>query len=97
MTYPLGAVHALAQINLLWRGHDSGLNAEPADSGGKYVYFSPGVAVPLGGDTQIYGLVQLPLYQNVNGVAADRRLGRDPGFDDAFLRREEMNMKLMDG
>jgi len=25
------------------------------------------VAVPLGGDTQIYGLVQLPLYQNVNG------------------------------
>ena len=68
VAYPLGAVRALAQINLLWRGHDSGLNAEPADSGGKYVYFSPGVAVPLGGDTQIYGLVQLPLVQNVNGV-----------------------------
>lgn len=68
VTYPLGAVHALAQINLLWRGHDSGLNAEPADSGGKYVYFSPGVAVPLGGDIQIYGLVQLPLYQNVDGT-----------------------------
>ncbi len=68
VAYPLGAVQALAQINLLWRGHDSGLNAEPADSGGKYVYFSPGVAVPLGGDTQIYGLVQLPLVQNVNGV-----------------------------
>jgi len=67
MAYPLGAVHALAQINLLWRGHDTGLNAEPADSGGKYVYFSPGLAVPLGGDTQIYGLVQLPLVQNVNG------------------------------
>jgi hypothetical protein len=68
VAYPLGAVQALAQINLLWRGHDSGLNAEPADSGGKYVYFSPGVAVPLGGNTQIYGLVQLPLVQNVNGV-----------------------------
>ena len=68
MAYPLGAVHALAQINVLWRGHDTGLNAEPADSGGKYVYFSPGVAVPLGGDTQIYGLVQLPLVQNVNGT-----------------------------
>jgi len=68
VAYPLGAVQALAQINLLWRGHDSGLNAEPADSGGKYVYFSPGVAVPLGGDTQIYGLVQLPLVQQVNGV-----------------------------
>ncbi|MHB0972746.1 MAG: hypothetical protein ACYC0P_00695 [Thiobacillus sp.] len=68
VTHPLGAVNALAQINVLWRGRDSGLNAEPADSGGKYVYFSPGVAVPLGGDTQIYGLVQLPLYQNVNGT-----------------------------
>ena len=68
MAYPLGAVHALAQINLLWRGHDTGLNAEPVDSGGKYVYFSPGLAVPLGGDTQIYGRVQLPLVQNVNGA-----------------------------
>lgn len=68
VTYPLGAVHALAQINLLWRGRDSGLNAEPADSGGKFVYFSPGIAVPVGSDAQLYGLVQLPLYQNVNGT-----------------------------
>lgn len=68
MAYPLGAAQALAQINLLWRGRDTGLDAEPADSGGKYVYFSPGVAVPLGADAQLYGLVQLPLYQHVNGV-----------------------------
>ncbi|MGE5320017.1 MAG: hypothetical protein ACM3KD_07545 [Hyphomicrobiaceae bacterium] len=68
VAYPLGTVRALAQINLLWRGRDSGLNAEPADSGGKYAYFSPGVALPLGADTQLYGLVQLPLYQNVNGA-----------------------------
>ena len=68
VTYPLGTVHALAQINLLWRGHDSGRNAEPADSGGKYAYFSPGLAVPVGHNAQIYGLVQLPLYQNVNGT-----------------------------
>jgi len=45
LAYPLGAVHALGQINLLWRAHDTGLNAESADSGGKYAYFSPGVAV----------------------------------------------------
>jgi hypothetical protein len=68
VTYPLGAVHALAQINLLWRGHDSGRNAEPADSGGKYAYFSPGLAMPVGHNAQVYGLVQLPLYQNVNGT-----------------------------
>src|SRR3569623_3217147 len=68
VTYPLGAVHALAQINLLWRGHDSGSNAEPADSGGKYAYFSPGLAVPVGHNAQIYGLVQLQLYKSVNGT-----------------------------
>jgi len=68
MRYPLGAVHALAQINLLWRAHDMGDNAEPDDSGGRFVYFSPGMAVPLGRDAQIYGLLQLPLYQNVQGT-----------------------------
>jgi hypothetical protein len=68
LRYPLGGVHALAQINLLWRGHDRGANAEPNDSGGRFVYFSPGAAVPLGKATQIYGLVQLPLYQNVRGT-----------------------------
>lgn len=67
VAYPLGAVHALAQLNLLWRAQDTGANAEPADSGGQFAYFSPGVAVPLGRDAQIYGLVQLPLYQNVRG------------------------------
>ena len=68
MTYPIGAVQALAQINLLWRGHDSGAHAEPADSGGKYIYFSPGLALPVGRDMQIYGLVQLPLLQKVRGI-----------------------------
>ncbi len=68
MTYPMGTLQGLAQINMLWRGHDTGVNAEPPDSGGKTVYFSPGVAVPLGRDAQMYGLVQLPLYQNVRGT-----------------------------
>ena len=68
VSYPMGTVQALAQINLLWRGHDSGANAEPADSGGKYVFFSPGLAMPMGKDMQFYGLVQLPLMQDVRGT-----------------------------
>ena len=73
MMVPMGSVQALAQINLLWRGRDTGAHAEPADSGGKYVYFSPGLAVPLGKDAQIVGLIQLPLLQNMRGaqLAAD--------------------------
>lgn len=66
--YPLGPVQALAQINLLWRGHDRGANAEPADSGGRFVFFSPGLALPIGRNMQAFGLIQLPLYQNVRGV-----------------------------
>jgi hypothetical protein len=45
-----------------------GANAEPDDSGEGFIYFSPGVAMPLGKDAQIYGLVQLPLVQNVQGT-----------------------------
>lgn len=68
ISYPLGSVHALAQLNLLWRGHDQGVNAEPADSGGRFIFFSPGVSLPIGRDMQVFGLVQLPLYQNVRGI-----------------------------
>ena len=66
--YPLGPVHALAQINLLWRAHDTGINAEPDESGGRFIYFSPGAALPLGKRTQVVGLLQLPLYQKVRGA-----------------------------
>lgn len=68
ISYPLGSVQALAQVNLLWRGHDRGANAEPDGSGGKYIFFSPGVAWSIGKDMQLYGLVQLPLYQHVRGT-----------------------------
>lgn len=67
INYPIGEVQVLAQFNLLWRGRDSGANAESADSGGRYIYFSPGLAVPIGRDIQLYGLVQLPLLQDVQG------------------------------
>lgn len=66
--YPLGAVQALAQINLLWRARDADAQAEPEDSGGRSLHFSPGVAVSLGKDAQLVALVQLPLFQNVRGT-----------------------------
>ncbi len=68
VNHPFGPVQALAQINFLWKNHDSGGNAEPALSGGKYIYFSPGLALPIGKDMQVYGLVQLPLLQDVRGT-----------------------------
>ena len=68
MSYPIGAVQALAQINMLWREQDRGVNAEPALSGGTFIYFAPGLLVPIGHDVQLYGLVQFPLLQDVRGT-----------------------------
>lgn len=67
---------AQLQLNLLWRGRDRGQEAEPADSGGRYAFVSPGLSYALSDKTQLYGYVQLPVYQRVNGVqlTADKAL-----------------------
>jgi len=50
------------------RGKDSGINAEPEDSGGRSLFLSPGVSVAVTRDVRVYGFLQVPLYQYVNGV-----------------------------
>jgi hypothetical protein len=67
--YPLTPRFALqAQLNAVLKERDSGANAEPEDSGGKYLFFTPGVSFAVTRSLQLYGFVQLPLYQYVNGV-----------------------------
>lgn len=58
----------LTQINTLFIERDSGAEAEPRDTGGKFVYFSPGASYAVTPNAQLYGFVQLPMYQYVNGV-----------------------------
>lgn len=68
-SYPLtGKIALQLQLNMLWKDRDAGANAEPEDTGGTFVHLSPGVSIALGDKTQLYGFVQVPLYQNVNGV-----------------------------
>ena len=59
---------ATIQLNTRYKRRDSGDNAEPDESGGKYVYVSPGLTYAFARGFQIYGYVQVPLYQNVNGI-----------------------------
>ena len=59
---------ALLQLNLLYRERDSGAQAEPEDSGGYFAFIGPGLSFNIGRSTQLYGFVQLPVYQYVNGV-----------------------------
>ena len=67
--YPLTSKLALqAQLNAVVKSHDYGDNAEPDESGGKFLFFTPGVSYALTKSLQVYAFVQLPLYQYVNGV-----------------------------
>lgn len=59
---------ALLQLNLLLKARDRGAAAEPEDTGGSAIYVSPGISYALGKTLQLYGFVQLPVYQYVNGV-----------------------------
>ncbi len=69
ISYPLrGRTALLLQLNTQWKDQDAGENAEPDDTGGTFVHVSPGFGVELGEKTRLYGFVQLPLFQDVNGV-----------------------------
>lgn len=70
----------LLQLNALWRGRDSGAEAEPADSGGRYVFLSPGLSWSLGRELQVFAVAQLPLYQYVNGVQLTAAWGATAGL-----------------
>ncbi|HEY3325910.1 MAG TPA: transporter [Novimethylophilus sp.] len=58
----------MLQFNALHKTHDSGANAEPADSGSTHVFLSPGVSYRATRDVSLYGFFQQPLYQRVRGV-----------------------------
>ena len=58
----------LLQLNLQHKSKDSGANAEPAESGGRSVNLSPGFSYRVVTSTQVYGFIQKPIYQDVNGA-----------------------------
>ncbi len=58
-------VALLLQLNALWRGRDSGEQAEPEDSGGKYLFLSPGISVMVARNVQLFAIAQLPLYASI--------------------------------
>lgn len=69
LSYALGDHwRALLQLNGKYRGRDAGGVAEPEDTGGRFVYLNPGVSYAFGERYQLYGFVQVPVYEQVNGV-----------------------------
>ena len=69
--YPLnGRVALLGQANLRVKEKDDVAESgvEEDDTGGSVLYLSPGARYTLSPRASIYGLVQLPAYQRVNGI-----------------------------
>jgi hypothetical protein len=69
--YPLGrSLALLGQANFRIRAKDDpGSSGEDdEDTGGSWLYLSPGLRVTAGPLASVYGLVQIPVYQRVNGV-----------------------------
>ncbi len=58
----------MLQLNALHKFKDSGANAEPADSGSSTLSLSPGLSYRVTTGTQVYGFLQKPIYQYVNGA-----------------------------
>lgn len=61
-------LNLMLQLNLQHKWRDSGANAESADSGGTSAFLSPGISYRVIKDVQLYGFLQKPIYQRVNGT-----------------------------
>ena len=56
------------QLNLRNIQRDSGTNADTVSTGGTLLYISPGLVAAVSDRISLYGFVQVPIYQDVNGV-----------------------------
>jgi len=56
------------QFNYLYKTADSGTAADTWSTGGTLLYATPGILYKLTDQTQVYANVQLPVYQNLNGI-----------------------------
>ncbi len=69
------------QVNGKFQGHsDPGKTGEPEENtGGKWIYFSPGLNFSIDQTLSFYGFIQLPVYQNVNGIQQTSRFNLQLG------------------
>jgi hypothetical protein len=74
----------LLQLNALFKAHDRGGQAEPEDTGGKFVFVSPGASYAFTGQLQAYAFLQVPVYQEVNGVQLVPRYAFATGLNARF-------------
>jgi hypothetical protein len=65
---PSAHFNPIVQLNVVIKDRDEGTEAEADSSGGEYLWLSPGFSSEIHSNARVYGFIQLPLYQRVNGV-----------------------------
>lgn len=81
-----GIKHLAPQLQFNFRNvqRDEGANADTVSTGGTLLYISPGVVASFNEKIAIYGFVQLPLFQNLDGVQLAPRFITSVGVRYAF-------------
>ena len=74
----------MLQLNTLFKRRDRGAQAEPEDTGGRFVHLSPGLSYSIARRTQIYGFLQIPVHQHVRGVQLVAEWGAVVGVTTRF-------------
>jgi hypothetical protein len=77
-------VALMLQLNYNWKNRDSGSEAEPEDSGGQTLALTPGISVEVAPNVNVYGFVQIPVYQYVNGVQLTANWAATVGINAKF-------------
>jgi hypothetical protein len=77
-------VGSVVQLNMQWKGHDKGAEAEPENSGSTRIDLSPGLTFGVGSSSTLYAYVQLPIYQKVTGIQLVPRAGFAMGWTMGF-------------
>lgn len=72
------------QVNVSHKSADQGALADRAGTGGTVVYLSPGVTVSLARAVQMYAVLQLPVYSNLDGYQLFPRWTATMGLSHAF-------------
>lgn len=55
------------QLNLLRKSADQGALADRLNTAGTVAYLAPGISATIGGNVQVYGFAQIPIYSRLSG------------------------------
>jgi hypothetical protein len=79
-----GPVVPHLQVNIRTERRESGVNADIPNSGATLAYLSPGLTWTVSDKLQVFGFVQVPIYQRVSGYQLEPKFSTSVGLHFAY-------------